>query len=119
MPMGSSMRVRQHLVRTLERHGYVVVGVGDGPAALKAWEDAQHAFDVVVSDMKMPGGMTGLRLVAQMSGQKPGLKSVLISGYVASAEDRADMERTGAHLLSKPFTAEQFASAVAGVLGRG
>ncbi|HEY1089432.1 MAG TPA: ATP-binding protein, partial [Archangium sp.] len=110
--------VREHLVRTLQRHGYVVVGVADGPSALHAWASAHHAFDLVVSDMKMPGGLTGLRLVQQLSKEQPALKSVLISGYVPSPEDREVMERTGAVLLSKPFTAEQFARAVGRVLGR-
>jgi DNA-binding NtrC family response regulator len=68
--------------------------------------------------MTMPGGITGRSLVEQLLAQKPGLKSVLISGYVPSAEDRTAMERAGTALLSKPFTADQFARTVARVLGR-
>ena len=53
----------------------------NGNEALQIWHDHQHEIDLMLSDMILPEGMTGLDLADQMKTEKPNLKIVLSSGY--------------------------------------
>ncbi|HLG47942.1 MAG TPA: PAS domain S-box protein [Reyranella sp.] len=81
----------------LEQLGYSVVQVRDAAAALQAAGDAE--FDLVVSDIMMPGGMDGLALAHVLRERQPGLPILLMTGYHQLA-DEAGREFV---LLRKPF----------------
>jgi CheY-like chemotaxis protein len=66
----------------LSRLGCEVRRVVDPQGALRLIAD-EPAFDVVLSDIKMPGGMDGLGLARVLRDACPNLPVVLISGYAA------------------------------------
>ena len=68
----------------LTRLGCEVQRATDSQAALRLIAD-EPAFDVVLSDIKMPGGMDGLGLARVLRDHCPDLPVVLISGYAAPA----------------------------------
>ncbi len=108
--------VRRTLSRSLAGVGYEIILADDGPEALRQWADYDGQIDLVVSDMVMPGGMSGLELLERLSQLKPNLRTILMSGYIASAEDRSRIEQTGGRLLAKPFKADGLRRAVAEAL---
>ncbi len=67
----------------LQAHGAQVQRAADAAEALRRVH-AGAAFDVVLSDVVMPGAMDGLALARQLHREQPGLPVVLISGFVAS-----------------------------------
>src|SRR6185436_15399636 len=93
--------VVQDAVRWLLRaQGYDVDTVGNGEEALS--RIAQHEFDVVVSDIKMPG-LNGLDVLERSRALKPNLSVILMTGY-ASVETAIEALRLGAtDYLRKPF----------------
>jgi PAS domain S-box-containing protein len=90
----------------LEEIGYTVRRAADARQALVMFE--AEAFDLVVSDIVMPGGMNGIELAEELRHRRPALPIVLVSGYAASAS--AVPEKFT--VLRKPFRMEQLAQAI-------
>jgi CheY-like chemotaxis protein len=88
--------------------GYEVVGVESGEAAL-ALVEAGEAFDAVLSDVLMAGGLSGLELAARLRTLRPGLPIVLMTGF---SEALAGGQAQGWTLLTKPFGVAQATAAL-------
>ena len=96
--------VREFIVRQLERLGYRTFAAGNGPEALSVI-DRGDPIDLMLTDVMMPGGMTGKQLAVEAEHRRPGLKVAYMSGYTENAilhHGRLDPDIT---LLSKPFRA--------------
>jgi signal transduction histidine kinase/CheY-like chemotaxis protein len=98
--------VRDVLRSFCERKGWSVEEAADGASALRTLEaiTPERTFDVVLSDLKMPG-LSGAQLHDRMLGAHPELlqRMVFITGDVASPEAAAFASRTRCPLLQKPF----------------
>ena len=64
----------------LERLGYTVHGVTDPLEALEMFKADPDAFDLVITDMAMPH-MTGDQLVSEILAIRPGIPTMLCTGY--------------------------------------
>jgi two-component system, cell cycle sensor histidine kinase and response regulator CckA len=99
----------RELVRAvLVQYQYEVSLAASGPEALRIWENEGGQFDLLVTDMIMPGGMTGRELAEQLRKQKPGLKIIYTSGYSAELIGK-DLGRDQAAFLAKPYRPPQLA----------
>ncbi|MFO1451119.1 MAG: PAS domain-containing protein [Opitutaceae bacterium] len=95
--------VRKVVALSLRRHGYVVVEAENGPTALRRWREHKGKFDLLLSDMVMPEGMTGREVADLMRRESPQLKVILCTGYSQSATlDSTDPDNR-VTLLRKPF----------------
>jgi len=92
----------------LNELGFSVLHVASPDAALGALADARN-IDVVLSDIMMPGGVSGVHLAREIRRRHPDLRVVLTTGYVEAAADLSDGEFD---LLLKPYTAEALATAL-------
>jgi signal transduction histidine kinase len=88
--------------------GFAVTHAAGAEAALDALVNA-HQIDVVLSDIMMPGGVSGLQLAREIRNRHPRLPIILTTGYVEAAADLKDGEF---HLLPKPFGLETLADAL-------
>ncbi|MBZ0231173.1 MAG: response regulator [Deltaproteobacteria bacterium] len=100
--------VRRALSLVLESHGYTVLAVDSGAAALAAWESSGGKIDVLVTDLKMPG-MSGSELAAALSARRPALPIVLISGHLRELDPSLAARY---QLLHKPFDGERLVAVV-------
>ena len=75
------LAVRTILARTLCRFGYTVLEAGGGREAMELWKARRAEIDLLLTDMVMPGGMTGLSLAEKLRSEKPSLKVIVTSGY--------------------------------------
>jgi PAS domain S-box-containing protein len=94
--------VRQTMVKVLHRAGYRVLQAGDGPEALEVWKGNETRVSLLVSDMVMPGGMSGRDVANEIRKVNPDLLAIFCSGYSADfigLSTLSDRER----LLPKPF----------------
>ncbi|MBU4436194.1 MAG: response regulator, partial [Alphaproteobacteria bacterium] len=89
--------------------GHTVVQAADVAQALLRL-DQDPAIDLVLSDVIMPGGRSGVDLAEHLSSARPDLPVVLCSGYTGGEQDRA---QAGAWpFLSKPFSLDSLARAL-------
>ncbi len=105
--------VRQSLVRVLQLAGYTTQSFSD-PALLLAWLDEGADFDVLVTDVLMPG-MSGDALARHVRALRPQMPIVFMSGYT----DDIRTETLGGPLLSKPFRSADVVRAVEQAIARG
>jgi CheY-like chemotaxis protein len=98
--------VRALLVRILEAHGYEVASAADGAEALSIASARGAPFDLLITDVMMPGG-TGPELA-----QRLGLKTLYVSGYPGEAITLQGVLPDGVSFLQKPFSQADLARKV-------
>ncbi|MCX7361907.1 MAG: ATP-binding protein [Alphaproteobacteria bacterium] len=111
MPRGSERilvveddgHVRGGVVPQLESLGYAVSEAANGAAGIAAFESEARPFDVLLTDVVMPGRMTGRVLAGEVTRRWPATKVVFMSGYTESAVVHQGQLDPGVLLLSKPF----------------
>jgi two-component system, cell cycle sensor histidine kinase and response regulator CckA len=102
----------------LESNGFRVLSATSGEAALEIAARHPGLFDLLLTDVVMPG-MNGRVLAEQLSMRQPGLKVLFMSGYTDSFIAGHAVLQKGTNLLHKPFTEEIFISKVREVLDGG
>jgi two-component system cell cycle sensor histidine kinase/response regulator CckA len=90
--------------RLLERKGYRIREATDGQEALEVWQSHAGEISLLLTDIIMPGEMTGRELAERLWRQRPGLKVIFTSGYTADVlDDNTDfIQRTRSYFLQKP-----------------
>ncbi len=109
--------VRAVADRALGRAGHTMTLASDGEeglALLEAAHEAGEAFDLIVSDVVMPG-MDGPAMVKAIRAHVPDLPVLFMSGY-AEAQLRRDIDVPGMHFIAKPFSVQEISDRVAGIL---
>jgi len=107
--------LRSLVVRQLNQLGYRCLEAADGPSALKLLE--AEPVDLLLSDVIMPGGMSGYELCRQACLRWPNLKVVLTSGFPEEKVGAIASGRPiGTLLLSKPYRKEDLARVVRSAL---
>lgn len=106
--------LRQVVSRMLERSGITVVQTANGEEALGQFERPVSSFDLLVTDIVMPG-MNGIELAERVLARHPGTRVLYVSGYIDAAS--IDLAKPGvrATFLPKPFTRDQLLAAVNGL----
>ena len=94
--------VRDVVVRQLGHLGYRVLGTANGSEALQALR-REGGFDLLFTDVVMPGGLNGRQLADEAWKLIPGLRVIFTSGYAESAVVPPDRLDQRVHLLKKPF----------------
>lgn len=102
--------------QALHRANYQVVGAGSGQEAIKAWEDSHGDFDLLLTDLSMPEGMTGIQLANHLLKLNPRLKVILTSGYAPEMVEH-DLEDRNTLFLQKPYPPSHLPEAVGKCLG--
>lgn len=103
--------VRKLVSAMLTRNGYQTVLADTGEQAIKLFRKHASEIDLLLTDVVAPG-MAGPTLADQLTGLKPALKVVFMSGYDSTQVVRKFVVDKGYPLLSKPFTAYQLESMV-------
>ena len=99
----------------LSELGYDTLRADTARAALETLR-ADRKFDLVFSDMVMPGETNGLELAREISRRRPDLPVVLTTGYSAAAASAA---AEGIRLLVKPYRIDALAAELQAALGTG
>ena len=77
--------------------GYRITTARDAPSALQVLK-GDEPFDLLFSDVVMPGGISGVQLAHMARELRPGLKVLLTSGYVGEAGQGEEFD-----LMDKPY----------------
>jgi signal transduction histidine kinase/CheY-like chemotaxis protein len=95
-------------LKILEMIGYRAEHARDGGTALALLLGGQK-FDVVFSDILMPGGMSGLDLARKIREHFPRLPILLSTGYARAA---GEVHREKFNIIAKPYRADSLAAAL-------
>ncbi|HXP74176.1 MAG TPA: CHASE domain-containing protein [Stellaceae bacterium] len=109
--------VRGSVLRYIRRLGYMAVEAQDGPTALARL--AERPFDLVFSDVVMPGGISGIDLAIKAAEVRPGIKVLLTSGYIDHSIIRDNCMPPGIRLLTKPYEMKELAESLRAALKNG
>ncbi|HEN8712714.1 TPA: PAS domain-containing protein [Pseudomonas putida] len=97
----------EHSLRTvmgeyLRERGFTVTDVRDANTALECFRQ-DGPFDLVITDIGLPGGLSGRQMARAMRIIKPDQKILYITGYVDQPLEPHILEMPGTALLIKPF----------------
>jgi CheY-like chemotaxis protein len=106
--------VRKAVIRQLHDLGYQTVEAESSAAALRLVQGGLE-FDLLLTDVIMPGGMTGYQLADELRQTQPDLKVLFTSGYTELAAS-TNHSRGNDQLLSKPYRKQDLGRAVRAVL---
>ncbi|MDA8133022.1 MAG: PAS domain S-box protein [Desulfobacteraceae bacterium] len=99
----------------LQYQGYQVTSFSNGADAYKEFEKNPDRFDVIVSDMTMPG-MTGDILSQKILALRPNLPIFLCSGYSENLSERRLMEIGIRKFFQKPVIPHELAFEIQEIL---
>lgn|SRR5690554_1227778 len=103
--------VRSFVVRALQMSGHEVTEASDGGLALEEAIAADGAFDLLLSDIKMPV-MDGIGLALTVGAQYPDLTIVLMTGFADQRERAHGLDALIYDVISKPFSLAQLVAKV-------
>ncbi len=103
---------RFFLQTSLKKEGYAVTACADGMEAMDALKSAQKPFDLLLTDIVMPG-MDGIELSTRAKTIFPELKIVFITGFAAMATQDGVAEQSV--VVSKPFHLSQLVTEINGI----
>ena len=104
--------VRLLLVNLLERCGYTVLQASNGPEAIEIWRALTAPIDLLLTDLIMPGGLTGRALAERLRAESPRLKVIFCSGYSADLAGQGEPLVEGTNFMQKPYHPNQIARTV-------
>jgi CheY-like chemotaxis protein len=99
--------MRRVIVRQLRDLGYRVLETANASAALALLE--RESVDLVVTDVIMPGGTTGIELARIVATRWPKLRVVLTSGFPDLTMSGHGSVPPTSRVLSKPYRKEDLA----------
>jgi PAS domain S-box-containing protein len=110
-------QVRAGVVHQLKSLGYSVEEATDGAAGLAAFEQAAveaapQPYDLLLTDVVMPGPINGKSLADAVARRWPNTRILFMSGYTENAMIHQGRLESGAPLLSKPFRKRDLAQAM-------
>jgi CheY-like chemotaxis protein len=108
--------VRNFVTVQLQALGYQTITAADGPAALVHARNGA-TFDLLFTDVVMPGGMTGRQLADEVVKLRPGIKVLYTSGYSGDTVMHEGRLDDGVLLLAKPYRKAQLAQMIRQALG--
>jgi CheY-like chemotaxis protein len=107
--------LRQVIVLFLEQKNYQVAAASNGSEALEILDES-GPFDLLLSDIILPGELSGPELVNLVASKQPSMKCLLMSGYASDAFEGETGSPDPTNLLQKPFSMGALARKVRSVL---
>ena len=97
---------------TLEGLGYTVLEAPNATEAMKVWKQNPGVAKLLLTDMVMPGGVTGRELAEALRRDQADLAVVFSSGYSQETLDPVRQECPGTAFLQKPYRPDDLARVV-------
>jgi len=105
-------KVRRLARTAIQRHGYRVFEAGSGAEALSVWNEHSAEIDLLLTDMIMPGGLSGRELAEKLLQAKHDLKVIYTTGYSLDAINHNLSLTDGLNFLPKPYYSDKLVQTV-------
>jgi len=107
--------LRAFIVRALKQDGHEVMAAADGAEALDILTGEKTAFDLLLTDIRMPI-MDGIALALAAARDRPDLTILLMTGYADQRERAHGLDALIHDVIAKPFSLAEIRGAVAEAL---
>ena len=87
----------------LQDSGYQILEAASGREALAVWQRQAGKIDLLLTDMVMPEGVSGVELAERLVTESPELKVIFMSGYTSEDVSAEMLQRTNASFIQKPY----------------
>lgn len=103
--------IRLVISLALQDEGFEVVDAWNGDEAARLL-DGPDGFDVLFTDVQMPGTLDGLDVVMHARRRHPGIPVLVTSGYAPDLMSRLDILEPSAVFISKPYGLNKLVAAI-------
>ncbi len=110
--------VRMLMRAVLEPRGYQVLEAANGMEALRVWDQHQGLVHLLLTDIMMPEGISGLELATRLRDRSPQLRVIFTSGYSGDVAGRQLHLQEGENFIQKPFAPQRLLETVRRCLDR-
>jgi CheY-like chemotaxis protein len=107
--------VRSSVTEMLRSLGYEAVEDESAASALARWERGER-FDLIFTDILLPGMLSGVGLACQLRARDPNARILLTSGFANWDQYRSEIEALGLSVLVKPYRKTLLAERVGAAL---
>ncbi len=111
--------VRALVIRLLQGLGYRLLQAQSGPHAIEVWKEHGDEVDLLITDIVMPDGMNGVQLAERLRRERPSLKVIFTSGYLADLSHEDVSRHHSDAYIAKPFSLADLARLVRRTLDGG
>ena len=109
--------VRMMTAEALRDEGFEVVEAASGDEAAKLLGGAP-AFDVLLTDVRMPGLLDGVDLAVQARLQAPSIPVLVVSGYAVQLMDRLTTLKPPVVFITKPYSLKVIVAELVRITGK-
>lgn len=109
--------IRMLIADALGELGYRAIEAADAASGLKVLE-SDVAIDLLISDVGLPGGMSGKDMVDAARIHRPNIKVLFITGYAENGAITNGHLDPGVQVMSKPFSMEKLAARIRSIIER-
>jgi DNA-binding NtrC family response regulator len=103
--------LREVMGDVLVKEGFVCIPCANGPDAMRLIDAGPYKFDLLLSDVKMPGATDGFEVAERFKAKYPEGTVILLSGYI-DEKAAASLSRDRVRVLQKPLRAQELLDAV-------
>lgn len=103
----------------LERCGYYVLEADSARKAFDLWMAHGRKIDLLLADIVLPRGITGIEIAKRLLDEQPQLKVIFTTGKVFRHAEQDALARMNALFLQKPFQQDDLVRVVGAALGNG
>lgn len=107
------------LKAVLERNGYAIYMANNGEEAAQIWTEHKDSITLLLTDVVMPGGVTGKDLADALRTERPELKVIFCSGFGADVLGPEVTNDPANYFLAKPFDVQRLTQVVKDALAQG
>jgi two-component system cell cycle sensor histidine kinase/response regulator CckA len=104
--------VREFTAAVLQQDGYTVLQARSGENALEAWRWHGPKVDLLLSDVVLPGELSGPQLAARLRSERASLRAILATGYGRDNVGQEPGPDAPLAVLAKPYTPRSLLRAV-------
>jgi two-component system, cell cycle sensor histidine kinase and response regulator CckA len=101
--------MRNVLRKVLEKAGYQIQVAASGDEALEVWKEHASKFDLLLTDIVMPGDVDGKELAQRLQSELPELKMIFMSG---GEPYNGEKGQSHGYFLQKPFSVKKLTEIV-------
>ena len=104
--------VREFAAAVLQQDGYTLLQAKSGDSALEVWRWHSARIDLLLTDVVLPGELSGPQLGTRLKSEKPSLKVILTTGYSRETVESRSTDGKPLFVLNKPYTPRTLLQAV-------